>query len=179
MNSKTYSLGLDFGSDSVRALLVDTATGEELATSVHYYQRWKAGKFCNASTNQFRQHPLDYIEGIETTIKQIVQEVGSEVSQNIIGIGVDTTGSTPVPVNEQGMPLALVEGFEENPNAMFVLWKDHTAIKEAAEINELCQNWKIDYSKYEGGIYSSEWFWSKILHVSREDKSVLNAAYSW
>ncbi|MAU71667.1 MAG: ribulokinase [Pseudozobellia sp.] len=174
-----FSLGLDFGSDSVRALLVNTETGEEVATSVHYYKRWKEGKYCNASTNQFRQHPLDYIEGIESTVRQIVAEVGEEVSKSIVGIGIDTTGSTPVAVNQQGIPLALTEGFEENPNAMFVLWKDHTAIQEAAEINELCKNWKIDYSKYEGGIYSSEWFWSKILHVSRADEAVLDAAYSW
>ena len=130
-----FSLGLDFGSDSVRALLVNTETGEEVATSVHYYKRWKEGKYCNASTNQFRQHPLDYIEGIESTVRQIVAEVGEEVSKSIVGIGIDTTGSTPVAVNQQGIPLALTEGFEENPNAMFVLWKDHTAIQEAADRN--------------------------------------------
>ncbi|MFC4095235.1 ribulokinase [Euzebyella saccharophila] len=179
MDLDNYSLGLDFGSDSVRALLVNISNGQELATSVHYYKRWEEGKYCNPSTNQFRQHPLDYIEGIEQTIKNVLNQVEDDVVQNIVGIGIDTTGSTPVAVNEQGTPLALAEGFEENPNAMFVLWKDHTAIKEAAEINELCKKWEIDYSKYEGGIYSSEWFWSKILHVSRADKSVLDAAYSW
>lgn len=179
MNKETYTIGMDFGSDSVRALIVNTTTGEEMATAVHYYARWKAGKYCEPSKNKFRQHPLDYIEGIENTIKSVVSQVSTHIVKNIVGIGVDTTGSTPVAVDKTGTPLALLEGFEENPNAMFVLWKDHTGIKEANEINALCKKWDIDYSQYEGGIYSSEWFWSKILHVSRADKSVLDNAYSW
>lgn len=179
MSNEKYTIGMDFGSDSVRALIVNTTTGEEMATAVHYYARWKQGKYCEPSKNKFRQHPLDYIEGIESTIKSVVSQVGDDVVKNIVGIGVDTTGSTPVAVDKTGTPLALLKGFEENPNAMFVLWKDHTGIKEADEINALCKKWDIDYSQYEGGVYSSEWFWSKILHVSRADKSVLDNAYSW
>lgn len=176
---KSHVIGLDYGSDSVRAVLIDTATGEELASNVHYYQRWVANTYCNAGINQFRQHPLDHIEGLEHTIKTVVK-IGKVNAEDIKAICIDTTGSSPIPLAQDGTPLALVDGFEENPNAMMVLWKDHTAIKEANEINELAANWGgEDFTKYEGGIYSSEWFWAKILHVIREDEAVKNAAYTW
>lgn len=174
-----YVVGMDFGSDSVRALLINASNGEELVTSVHHYQRWKQGLYCEPSKNQFRQHPLDYIEGIENTISDVTSQVEQHIVDNIVAIGVDTTGSTPVAVDRSGTPLALLPGFEENPNAMFVLWKDHTGVREADEINQLCERWDIDYSKYSGGIYSSEWFWSKILYVSRQDETVREAAHSW
>lgn len=174
-----YVIGADFGSDSVRSLVVNAENGAEVASAVHYYKRWKEGLYCAPSANQFRQHPLDYIEGLESTIKECLSVAGAEIARNIVGISVDTTGSTPVAVNKQGTPLALLPEFSENPHAMFVLWKDHTAIREAEEINALCSKWKIDYTRYEGGIYSSEWFWAKILKVSREDENVRKAAYSW
>ena len=176
---KKYVIGLDYGSDSVRAVLIDTDNGEELASEVHLYSRWKNNNYCNASLNQFRQHPLDHIEGLEITIKSILNQC--EVDADLIkGICIDTTGSSPIPVNKDGIPLALTKGFEENPNAMMVLWKDHTAIEEANEINNLAENWGgINFTKYEGGIYSSEWFWAKILHVIREDEAVKKAAHSW
>lgn len=180
MSNDKFTIGVDYGTDSVRSILVNTSTGEEIADSVFYYPRWKEGKYCHPAINQFRQHPLDYMEGLEKTIKDIVSKGGPGIAKDIVGISVDTTGSTPVAVNEAGIPLALTPGFEENPNAMFVLWKDHTAVKEADEINELSRSWGgIDYTQYEGGIYSSEWFWAKILHVIREDEKVKNAAHSW
>ncbi|XMO86772.1 ribulokinase [Algibacter sp. AS12] len=176
---KKYVIGLDYGSDSVRAVLIDTDNGVEVASDVHWYERWKNNSYCNASLNQFRQHPLDHIEGLEKTIKSVVKE--GKIDANLIkGICIDTTGSSPIPVDENGTPLALTKGFEENPNAMMVLWKDHTAIKEANEINHLAENWGgTNFTKYEGGIYSSEWYWAKILHVIREDEAVKNAAHSW
>ncbi|OYX83660.1 MAG: ribulokinase, partial [Flavobacteriales bacterium 32-34-25] len=146
---------------------------------VCHYKRWKNKQYCNPSINQFRQHPLDHIEGLESTIKNIVTV--SKVDPSLIkSICIDTTGSSPVPVTEDGTPLALTAEFAENPNAMMVLWKDHTAINEANEINELAASWGgEDFTKYEGGIYSSEWFWAKILHIAREDEAVRNAAYTW
>ena len=178
MSSK-YTIGLDYGTDSVRSLIVNVETGEEVASVVFNYPRWKKGMYCNASQNQFRQHPKDYLEGLEFTITEALKQAPSDVAGNVVGISVDTTGSTPVAVDERGTPLSLTPGFEENPNAMFVLWKDHTAVKEAEEINQLARNWKIDFTKFEGGIYSSEWFWAKLLHVIREDAGVYRAAYSW
>lgn len=177
--SKKYVIGVDYGSDSVRSVLIDTQNGAELASEVFWYPRWQEQKYCKAAINQFRQHPLDHIEGLEHTIKAIVSE-GNVDAQHIVGICIDTTGSSPLPLTEDGTPLALVQGFTENPNSMMVLWKDHTAVKEAGEINDLARNWGgEDFTKYEGGIYSSEWFWAKILHVVREDESVRKAAYSW
>jgi L-ribulokinase len=174
-----YTIGLDYGTDSVRSLIVNTSTGEELATSVFYYPQWKEGKYCDPSKNRFRQHPADYLDGLEQTIAKSLEMVSDDVIANIVSISVDTTGSTPVAVNHEGMPLSLTPEFAENPNAMFVLWKDHTALKEAEEINALSRSWKEDYTRYEGGIYSSEWFWAKVLHILRSDDDVRNAAYSW
>lgn len=179
MTNKTYVIGLDYGTDSVRAVIVDTSNGEEISSAVHYYQRWKEGLFCDPPVNQFRQHPLDYIEGLENTIKNALAAAPPDIAAGVKGIAVDTTGSTPVAVNEKGVPLALTPGFEENPNAMFILWKDHTGIKEAAEINDLCKKWDTDYTKFEGGIYSSEWFWAKILRTLRADEGIRTQAHSW
>ncbi|WP_228850778.1 ribulokinase [Aegicerativicinus sediminis] len=176
---KSYVIGLDYGSDSVRAVLIDTQNGAELASSVHNYRRWQSQMYCDASKNQFRQHPLDHIEGLQNTVTAVLQTSGVD-PKSVKGICIDTTGSSPMPVTEDGTALVFVEGFEENPNAMMVLWKDHTAIKEANEINELARSWGgEDFTKYEGGIYSSEWFWAKILHVIREDEEVKKGSYSW
>jgi L-ribulokinase len=174
-----YVIGLDYGTDSVRAVLVNTGSGQEVATDTFYYPRWQEKKYCNPASNQFRQHPADHIEGLEKTIKGVLTKSGLDGS-DVKGICIDTTGSSPIAVTREGKPLAFEEGFKENPNAMMVLWKDHTAIEEANEINDLARNWGgEDYTKYEGGIYSSEWFWAKIAHVIREDKAVKKAAYSW
>jgi L-ribulokinase len=175
-----YTIGLDYGTDSLRAMLVSTATGKEEASAVMYYPRWKEGKYCDPLKNQFRQHPMDYIDVLEQTISEVISKVSSEVASNVVAISVDTTGSTPVAVDAAGTPLSLLPEFRDNPDAMFVLWKDHTAVKEADEINELARSWGgVDYTKYEGGIYSSEWFWAKILKVLRSDEKVSKAAFSW
>ena len=155
MSKDKFVIGVDYGSDSVRSVIINAANGEEIASSVYNYPRWEKGLYCDAPNNQFRQHPLDYIEGLEITIKDCIKTAGGvSVAGNIKGLSVDTTGSTPVAVDRTGTPLALTQAFSENPNAMFVLWKDHTAVKEAAEINEHATKFSINYLKYVGGIYS-------------------------
>ena len=175
----TYTIGVDYGTDSVRALVVNTQTGENVGTAVHYYKRWKQGLYCNPSISQFRQHPLDYIEGLENAIIGALEDLSAEIKENIVGISIDTTGSTPVAVDENGTPLAMLPEFAENPNGMFILWKDHTANAEAEEINRLARSWSVDFTKYVGGIYSSEWYWAKILRTLRVDKSIREKAFSW
>ena len=179
MAQAKYTIGLDYGTDSVRSLIVNTENGKEVASAVFEYPRWKKQLYCDARSNRFRQHPKDYLEGLEYTIVQALKMAPAGVAENIVGISVDTTGSTPVAVDEKGTPLSLTAGFEENPNAMFVLWKDHTGVKEAEEINQLSELWKVDFTKFEGGVYSSEWFWAKLLHVIREDAGVFRSASSW
>ncbi len=174
-----YVIGVDYGTDSVRSILVNAADGNEIAAAVFYYPRWKDGLFCNASLNQFRQHPLDYVEGLEYTIKSCLLQAGPAIAAKVKAISIDTTGSTPVAVDETGTPLALLPAFANNPNAMFVLWKDHASTAEAAEINEHAKKFAINYLQFVGGIYSSEWFWAKLMHILRVDEQVREATYSW
>ncbi len=179
MRDRFFVIGVDYGTDSVRSVILDATNGDEISSSVFYYPRWKDGLYCNLNQNQFRQHPLDYIEGLEATIKDCLKKSGYEVAKNIKAISVDTTGSTPVAVDKHGTPLALLPEFESNPNAMFVLWKDHSSTNEAAEINEHAKKTAVSYLRFVGGIYSSEWFWAKLLHILRTDMSVKNKCYSW
>jgi L-ribulokinase len=178
MPSPHYVIGVDYGTDSVRTVIINSDNGMEMASSVHYYERWARGMYCDAATNQFRQHPLDYVEGLEHTIMECLSQVGPEIGRQVRAIGVDTTGSTPVAVDASGTPLAMRNEWSDNPNAMFVLWKDHTAIKEATEINRHAKQFDTDYLKFVGGIYSSEWFWAKWLHILRVDASVREGCVS-
>lgn len=179
MASKNYCIGVDYGTDSVRTLIVDAANGTIAAASVFDYPRWKEGLYSDATKNQFRQHPLDYIEGLEFTIKDCLQKAAPSVAENIKGISIDTTGSTPVAVDKTGTPLSLLHEFEENPDAMFVLWKDHTSVKETDEINKHAEKFNTNYLQFVGGIYSSEWFWAKLLHLLKTNEAVRQNIYSF
>ncbi len=170
---------MDFGTDSVRGILANPYNGEILSKSVSYFRRWRQGLYCEPAKDQYRQHPLDYIESIDEVFMGLFRDIDPAVVKQIVAIGTNTTGSTPVAVDENCQPLALLEEFKDNPNAMFILWKDHTAIWEADEINALAKKWPIDYTLYSGGIYSSEWFWSKILYTNRQDLQVRERAFTW
>jgi len=173
-------LGIDYGTDSVRSLLIDTADGTELGSVIFEYPRWKKGLYCDAASHRFRQHPLDYLEGLEYTVREVMRQAGGVRPGDVVGMTLDTTGSTPVAVDRAGTPLALQEAFADDPDAMFILWKDHSAMAEAEEINVLARSWGgTDYTKYSGGIYSPEWFWAKVLHTLRSNERVRAAAYSW
>jgi L-ribulokinase len=179
MEKDQFVLGVDYGTDSVRSVIVNAGNGHELASAVFYYPRWKDGLYCDPGANRFRQHPLDYIEGLEQTIRSCLAQAGPAAAKNIKAISIDTTGSSPVAVDETGTPLGLLPGFEHNPNALFVLWKDHTAVKEAAAINTHAEKFDTNYLQFVGGVYSSEWFWAKLLHILKEDEPVRKACYSW
>jgi L-ribulokinase len=174
---QAYTIGIDFGTDSVRALVVDAADGRSVGTAVSAYKRWAKGEFCDPRSNRFRQHPLDYVEGIEDATKRALAEAGASVAAKVRGITIDTTGSTPCLADETGMPLALKPELASEPDAMFVLWKDHTAVAQAERINQLARTWGgEDYTKYEGGIYSSEWFWAKVLKLVENKTKAIEAA---
>lgn len=176
---KAYVIGVDFGSDSVRTVVLNVKDGTTVGSASCEYERWMKKKYCDASKNMFRQHPLDYLEAFEKSVRDALEMAGAGTGEYIKGLAVDTTGSTPCPVDENGTPLALLPEFAENPNAMFYLWKDHTAIEEAKLINEVFSNFAgEDYLRFQG-TYASEWWWAKILHGVRADERVKKAAYSW
>ena len=179
-----YTLGLDYGTNSVRCVLVDTTNGKELGTCVYPYETGDMGIMLDKKDhNVARQNPADYLKGIEVTVKGAIKAAKkaskSFDARKIIGIGVDTTGSTPIPVDGKGTPLAMKAGFKKNLNAHVWLWKDHTGYAEAAEITKVAAKMRPEYLAKCGGTYSSEWFFSKVLHCLRIDPKVYDAAYTW
>ena len=178
-----YTIGLDYGTNSVRALIVNVANGAEVAAAVWIYEHGTQGVILARDPNLARQHPADYLKGAEVTIKQALamakKSVKGFTAAQVIGIGVDTTGSTPLPVDANGQPLVFQKKFANNPAAMAWLWKDHTGISEAAEITVLAKKMRPQYLAKCGGTYSSEWFFSKILKCLRAAPEVFNAVHSW
>jgi len=183
MAKKKYTIGLDYGTNSVRAVLVGVANGREVATATWTYAHGNEGVILSRDPNLARQHPADYLKGAEITIKRVVAAAkrGSKSfkASDIIGIGVDTTGSTPLPVDAQGQALAFKKRFAKNPAAMAWLWKDHTSVAEAEEITTLARRLRPHYLAKCGGTYSSEWYFSKILHCLRTAPKVFDAAHTW
>lgn len=174
---KRYVIGLDYGTDSVRALLVDALSGAEIDSEVAVYSRWSRGLYCDSQTMQFRQHPQDYLDALCSAVRGVTDR-HRELVPDIVALSVDTTASTPCLTDRQGVPLAMYDRYAENPDAMFVLWKDHTAQAESEEINALCAASPVNYACFTGNNYSAECFWSKMLHLLRRDETLRREAWS-
>ncbi len=180
---RRFAIGVDFGTNSVRALIVDVADGSEVATNVWEYPSGETGILLDPrDPNLARQNPGDYMDGFYASVMRAVAAArrtrGFRVD-NIVGIGIDTTGSTPIPVDRDGIPLALRPEYGRALAAHAWLWKDHTSHDEAAEITAKAANHRDRYLTKCGGVYSSEWYWSKILHCKRSAPNVFQAAYGW
>lgn len=178
-----YAVGVDYGTSSVRALVVDIGTGEEIATHVYDYPSGEDGVLLDAGDPSVaRQNPRDYLDGFRTAVGHSVAAAGSRAgfsADRVVGLGIDTTGSTPIPVDATGVPLGLWEEFADDLAAQAWLWKDHTAYAEAEEITRLATERGKPYLAKCGGTYSSEWYWAKIARCMRVAPRVANAAESW
>ncbi|MEI8294774.1 MAG: ribulokinase [bacterium] len=178
------SLGIDYGTNSVRALVVRCDNGEELGTCVGGYPSGKEGVLIDPKNHHLaRQHPVDYLAGLEASVRGALVAARKK-NKNfdrsmIVGVGVDSTGSSPIPVDRQNRALASLPKWEKNLNAQCWLWKDHTSWQEAARITELAAKHRPEYIAKCGNTYSSEWFWSKIWHCLKIDRPVFEAAFSW
>ena len=182
--SSRYAIGLDYGTNSCRSLIVNMTNGQELATHVFDYPSGEAGILLDPTDpNVARQNPQDYLDGTVDIVTRAIEQARAADSAfdpaAVVGIGIDTTGSTPIPVNDEGTPLGLLPEFKDNLAAMAWLWKDHTGHAEAAEITALAAAERPQYLAKCGGTYSSEWFWSKILRCKRAAPDVFEAAHSF
>jgi L-ribulokinase len=178
-----YVIGLDFGSNSMRAIIADVRDGRELGAHSVIYAHGESGILIDPSVPELaRQHPADYLQAIELGVRQALAQAAGEKgfsAKDVIGIGVDTTGSTPMPVDRQARSLAMLPGMEKNPDAMAWLWKDHTSHAEAAEITAAAAAQRPRFLAKCGGRYSSEWYWAKILRCARAAPAVFEKAYTW
>ena len=183
MRRPAFTLGLDFGTGSVRAVVADCASGRLIGTSVFDFPSGTGGVIVDARDPHLaRQHPADYLAGLRAAVPAALTAAEQDPSfsrDRVIGIGVDTTGSTPIPVEARAQPLALHERWAQNPAALAWLWKDHTGAGEAAAITAAAAEHAPEYLAVIGGTYSSEWFWSKIWHCLNVAPDVFAAAHSW
>lgn len=179
----TYTIGIDFGTNSVRAVVVDATDGSTAGTAVFNYPSGTQGVLLDARDPHLaRQNPDDYLEGLRSSVVRALAQadrVDAFSRSRVIGIGCDTTGSTPIPIDEHARPLALDRRFKDDLAAHAWLWKDHTAAEEAEAITALAREHAPEYLAPIGGTYSSEWWWSKIWRCLRVAPDVFDAAYSW
>ncbi len=180
----SFSLGLDFGTNSVRALIVRCGDGAEIASAVYDYPSGEQGVILDPrDAHLARQHPGDYLAGTIATVREALEKARESEPDfspdRVIGVGIDSTGSSPLPVNARNEALGTLPKFRENPHAQCWLWKDHTSHAEAARITEIARRLRPQYIARTGNVYSSEWWWSKIWHCLAVAPEVFEAAFSW
>ena len=178
-----FTIGIDYGTSSVRALVVDCADGRAVGGAIFDYPSGQDGVLLDErDVHLARQNPADYIDGLHASVTGALAaaaRVPGFAPERVIGIGVDTTGSTPLPVDAANRPLALDPRFAERMAAQAWLWKDHTGAAAAAAITQSARHYAPHYLAPIGGVYSSEWFWSKIWRCLEVDPEVFTAAASW
>lgn len=173
-------VGMDFGTSSVRVVVLDAATGHLVGSGESVFPRYESGQFCDPSVNQYRQHPEDHLGALTGATRAALASLSPGDRQQIRAIGVDTTGSSPVPVDEEGTPLSFHSEFVQDPGAMFHLWKDTTAVEAAGEIAESARDWHgQNFVAFSASHYSPEWFWAKALHTSRKSPRISEASHTW
>lgn len=173
--SKSYVAGLDFGSESVRLVIVNPENGETVESTMSSYQRFARGLYCEPRQFKFRQHPLDYLEALEECFAQIQDPLAVA---RIRSIAVCATGSTIAPLDGSGSVLAEKARFAHDPDAMFWMWKDRTSFEEASYLDDVFSTGSVDYTKYQGR-YNAEWWWAKILRAKKSRPDVFSYAVSW
>jgi L-ribulokinase len=178
-----FTLGIDFGTNSARALVVRCRDGAELGAGVAAYRSGRDGVLLQPGDPHLaRQHPGDYLAALEESVRGALaaaRRTRGFSPRRIAGIGVDTTGSSPIPVDARNRPLALASRWRRNLSAQCWLWKDHTSWREAAEITRTASRMRPGYIAKCGNVYSSEWFWSKIWRCLKVAPDVFRAAHSW
>src|SRR5258705_4417289 len=183
MPPRAYTVGIDYGTNSVRPFVVDTADGRVVGTRVFDYPSGEQGVLLDAKQPHLaRQNPTDYIDGLRVSLGDALKAADAAPGfsrDRVIGIGVDTTGSTPLPVDARARPLAIDPRWKDNLAAHAWLWKDHTSAAEAAAITATAKEHAPYLVRPIGGTYSSEWFWAKIWHCLNTAPEVFNAAASW
>ncbi|HLX97103.1 MAG TPA: ribulokinase [Roseiarcus sp.] len=178
-----FTLGVDFGTNSVRALIVRCSDGAEYGSRVVDYPSGAQGILLDPKDGLLaRQHPPDFLFGLEESIRGALAEAKRKPdfdASKVVGIGVDSTGSSPIPVDEKNAALASSDRWKRDLNAQCWLWKDHTSWREAAKITELSAKLRPQYIAKCGGVYSSEWFWAKLWHCLNVAPETFGAAFSW
>lgn len=174
-----YTIGLDYGTLSGRALLTDIATGEEVQTSVYDYPHAVMDEALPDGTklgvDWALQHPRDYLDLLSETIPDVIEKSGVDPA-DIIGVGVDFTACTVLPVKKDGTPLCFLDPYKNKPNAYVKLWKHHAAQDKANRLNETAQRMGEEWLKLYGGKISSEWLFPKVWQVLDESPNIYNAA---